>query len=167
MNADLVFDEEILRELVDEVGSVVAVDKGLFQDESMKLVVDQDGYIQNISKKIEQEKSYGCSIDVYKFDKQSTKVLKHEVVKIIEEEEDLNQWTEVLLDKVFSERLVYAKPLDIKGKKWYEIDNYEDLSKAEILFNEKLKLINKKKAFILDKDGTLTKIGRASCRERV
>jgi HAD superfamily hydrolase (TIGR01450 family) len=37
-----------------------------------------------------------------------------------------------------------------------DIDNYEDLYNAEILFNDKLALISQKKAFILDKDGTIT-----------
>ena len=154
MNADLVFDANIIKNLVDLKGSYVATDKGRFMEESMKVVVD-GGVISEISKKILEKDSYGCSIDIYKFDNNAVKILYQEIVKIIEIDEDLNQWTEVLLDKVFSEGLIIAAPMDIEGSRWFEIDNFDDLSKAEILFNEKIADLANKKAFILDKDGTI------------
>jgi HAD superfamily hydrolase (TIGR01450 family) len=155
MNADLVIDKEIISELVRIEGSAVAVDKGNYLEEAMKVVV-VDGIIKNISKKIAEGDAYGSSIDIYKFSAEATDVLRGYISKIIEDEKDLNQWTEVLLDRVFQQMLVIARPFDIGSRKWYEIDNLQDLSKAEILFNEKLLALKHKTTFILDKDGTIS-----------
>lgn len=155
MNADLVYDSQIMLDLVNHVGNAVAVDKDRYLEESMKITVNK-GFISSISKKVKESDAYGCSIDIYKFDKSSTDILKLEITQIIEQEKDLNQWTEVLLDKVFSSEKIKSKPMDIKKMPWYEIDNFEDLAAAEILFNKKLDTIKNRNCFILDKDGTLT-----------
>jgi HAD superfamily hydrolase (TIGR01450 family) len=155
MNADLVFDHTIIRDLIMIDGSAVAVDVGLYQEESMKVVIKNNS-IAGISKKIPQSDSYGCSIDIYKFDSIASDILHNEITRIIEVENDLNQWTEVLLDRVFENGSVDALAFDIGHRSWYEIDNFEDLAKAEILFNDKLKDLKLKKLFMIDKDGTLT-----------
>lgn len=155
MNADLVFDNSIIKSLVENDGNWIAVDKGRYMEESMKVIVNNNR-INKISKEVSREDSYGCSIDIYKFDHTATKILHNEIIRIIEEEEDLNQWTEVLLDNVFNEGLIVAHPMDIEGRNWFEIDNYDDLSNAELLFNKKLLTLSDKKAFILDKDGTIS-----------
>ena len=61
--------------------------------------------------------------------------------KIIEQEKDLNQWTEVMLNNLFESGKIEAKPLDIRNKKWFEIDNFEDLFQAAELFNVNLSRI--------------------------
>jgi HAD superfamily hydrolase (TIGR01450 family) len=155
MNADLVFDSDIIKGLINEKGTAVAVDVGRYMEESMKVVLG-DGTIRNISKKITKEASYGCSIDVYRISKEDAKFLSLEMEDIIENKKDKNQWTEVMLDNLFSSGKVMARPFDIKNMRWYEIDNYEDLSSAEMLFNDKLRDIKNKKIFFIDRDGTLT-----------
>jgi HAD superfamily hydrolase (TIGR01450 family) len=75
--------------------------------------------------------------------------------EIIENKRDLNQWTEVMLDNLFIKSKLKAYPFDIGRSKWFEIDNFDDLSKAEILFNKHLIKVSKKKIFFLDGDGTL------------
>jgi len=141
-------------QLLETEGSAVAVDKSNYLEEAMKVVV-VDGIIREISKKIGESEAYGSSIDIYKFTIEATDVLRCHINKIIEEEKDLNQWTEVLLDRVFKKMLVIAKPFDIGSKKWFEIDNLQDLANAEMLFNEKLPTLKNKTAFIIDKDGTI------------
>jgi HAD superfamily hydrolase (TIGR01450 family) len=155
MNADLVFDAEIIKGLIEQEGTCVAADKGNYIEESMKVIV-KNGIINNISKKISEKDAYGCSIDIYKIDKEDTKFLVSEMENIIEKQGDKNQWTEVMLDNLFSAGKIIAKPFNIDGKKWYEIDNYQDLSNAEIIFNESIKKIRDKKIFFIDRDGTLT-----------
>lgn len=155
MNADLVFDPSIISSLVEFSGSAIAVDKGNYLDEAMKVVVEHN-VVKNISKKICIEDSYGCSIDIYKFNSNACEVLNKEVVEIVEVEKDLNQWTEVLLDRVFANQKVVAVPMDIGDRKWFEIDNYTDLANAEILFNTELAGLKNKKLFILDRDGTVS-----------
>lgn len=155
MNADLIYDKQIMIDLVSCCGNAVAVDKGRYLEESMKITVEGN-YISSISKGINKEDAYGCSIDIYKFDISSAQTLKSEIVKIIEDEKDVNQWTEVLLNKVFHQNKILARPMEINTMRWYEIDNFDDLASAEILFNEKLFAFKNRNYYILDKDGTLT-----------
>lgn len=155
MNADLVFDNKILSELILEKTSSVAVDKGKYLEESMKVIVE-NSYIKGISKKISPQESYGCSIDVYKIVEKDLDLIKQEMHNIINVQKNRNQWTEVTLDNLFREGKLIAKPLNIKGKKWFEIDDFEDLGQAEILFNRNIDELKDKKVFFIDRDGTIT-----------
>lgn len=154
MNGDVVFDETIIRKLISENDSCVCVDRKVYAEESMKIVVE-DGFVRDISKAISPAKSYGVSIDVYKINKKDLSILNLNLQKIIEEEKEVNQWTEVLLQKLFRRGEVLAKPLDIGGSKWIEIDTHDDLNEAEKIFNKKLHSLNNKKVFFIDGDGTL------------
>lgn len=156
MNADLVYGSNVIRDLLKQKTSSVAVDVGNFIDESMKIIVDNKNKIISISKKIAESKAYGSSIDVYKINKSDCDTIKNEMKRIIEEKKDLNQWTEVMLDNLFQARKLIASPCDIGSEKWFEIDNFEDLAKAEILFNDEIKSLRDKKIFFIDRDGTLT-----------
>lgn len=136
MNADLIYDKEIISKLKTQNGSCVAVDKGQYNEESMKIIV-KDNFVKSISKKIAPEEAYGCSIDVYKICKEDLKKIEYEMKKIIEDQKDLNQWTELMLDNLFKTDILKAKPLDITSHKWFEIDDHNDLKKAEELFKNK------------------------------
>jgi len=155
MNADLFFDEEVITNLIGASGTAFAVDVGRYMEESMK-VSTKDNVITNISKTIPPETAYGCSIDVYRFSDQDTKILATEMVQIIESENDRNQWTEVLLDRLCSSGRITPKVCPINKARWFEIDNFDDLAAAEILFNSKLSDLSSKKIFFIDRDGTLT-----------
>ena len=97
--------------------------------------------IASISKKIGKDDSCGSSIDVYKIIKRDIPSLINEMERSIIEENDKNQWTEVMLDNLFKKKALISEPLDISGKKWFEIDDYDDLSKAELMFNRTLSSI--------------------------
>jgi HAD superfamily hydrolase (TIGR01450 family) len=156
MNGDVIFDSKIIYDMCGKKDSVVAVDKGKYLKESMKIKVDKNGFISDISKIINKDDSFGCSIDLYKFKKNDLKIIKKEIKKIIEKEKNLKLWTEVLLQRLFNSARLHAKALDIKNKKWWEIDDFDDLEIAEKIFNEKIKEIKRKRMFFIDKDGTLT-----------
>jgi HAD superfamily hydrolase (TIGR01450 family) len=155
MNADLVYDKNIITDLIKQKSTCIAVDKDNYLEESMKLKVENN-IVKRISKKITEKESYGSSIDIYKINFSDLNEIINEMKKIIEIKKDRNQWTEVMLDNLFKKEKIKAKPLDINNKKWYEIDNFEDLQKAEILFNNKIKDIKEKKIFFVDRDGTLS-----------
>jgi len=159
MNADLVFDDSVIGGLANLKGTAVAVDTHSYFEESMKVIVKNSNII-HISKKIDQRDAFGCSIDVYRLGRQDLKILNQELIRIIENENDRNQWTEVLLDQLFQSGKVKAAPYKIGKAKWFEIDNYDDLAQAEILFNPHLPELSKRQVFFLDKDGTLTRDSR-------
>lgn len=155
MNADIVFDSVIIEKLVSTPSSRICIDTEQYIEESMKVVVRQDGTIKNISKKILEKDSFGCSIDIYKFLLDDVVILREKLIEVIEIDNHINEWTESLLDLLMSEKKILVRPLNIRGAKWYEIDNYDDLFEAEKLFNPYLKQLSDKKTFILDMDGTI------------
>ena len=155
MNADLIFDASIVKELAAKDRTCVAVDKGRYIEESMKIAVEEN-IIRSISKKIPIEEAYGSSIDIYKILKKDIAVIIREMKSIIELRNDRTQWTEVMLDNLFQSGELIAHPFDIENKKWVEIDDFNDLSLAEMMFNLKAEDIKSKKVFFFDRDGTLS-----------
>jgi len=156
MNADLVFDPIVIRKLINQQGTLVAVDVGTYNEESMKLDIRENGTIKEISKKIEPDRCFGSSIDVYKICASDVDVFLKRLEYYIEVKNEKKQWTEVLLNDLFSSGIISALPCNINPSRWFEIDNYEDLAKAEILFNSKLNELQNRKLFFIDRDGTLT-----------
>lgn len=155
INGDVIIEPEIVQGILNQSGSSVAVDVGIYNEESMKITVDNKNIITGISKKITEKKSYGTSIDLYKIDKKDINLIKSEMDKIILNKGDRNQWTEVMLDNLFSNKKICARPYDINKAKWFEIDDFNDLAKAEILFNKELSTLKNKKMYFIDGDGTL------------
>lgn len=132
MNADVFYDESVISELASRrYKNSIVVEKGVYNVESMKVRFN-NGHISEISKKIPKEKAYGVSIDVYKFSAQGSKVFFEKVIEYIELRKELNHWTEVALNEILSE--VTFIPCPLKGR-WMEIDNYDDLKKAECIFS--------------------------------
>lgn len=132
MNADVYFDSEIIGGLIQgDNQSKIACDRSCFIEESMKITI-ADGKINHISKKISPEEYYAVSIDVYRISKKDSRTLFKEVEDTVVDRKDENSWTEVALDNIFE----YSnfKPYVIKGR-WFEIDTYDDLYKAEKIFN--------------------------------
>lgn len=135
MNADVFFDEIIITELIKtDYGNAIVVEQGEYNEESMKVKVS-DGKIVGISKEIDKDDAFGVSIDVYKFNNTGSKQFFNKIIDYIENKKELNHWTEVALNEV----LLTDKfePCPLKGR-WMEIDNHEDLRKAESKFNDKI-----------------------------
>lgn len=155
MNADLKFDAGVIPLLRTQQGTAFAVDRGRYIEESMKVVV-RDARVCAIAKTIKPEESYGCSIDVYKIAAADGPLLIEEMRRIIEGEGNRNQWTELMLHRLCADGRLAVVPTNIGALRWYEIDNFEDLAVAEMLFAEHLDELRRRSVFFLDRDGTLT-----------
>ena len=136
MNADVYYDSNIIAGMLQGDNlSKIACDRSQYLEESMKITLDGDK-INHISKKISEADHYAVSIDVYRISAEDSKVLFKEVEDTIEGRKDENSWTEVALDNIFPK--TSFKPYAIEGR-WFEIDNHDDLHKAEeILKGDKL-----------------------------
>lgn len=131
MNADVFYDSEIISELLNsKYENAIVVEERLHNEESMK-VRCINGRITEISKSISKNNAYGVSIDVYKLSDLGSVVLFDKMAEYIEEKKELNKWTEVALNDIMSE--IIFTPCPLKGR-WMEIDNHEDLRKAESIF---------------------------------
>lgn len=131
MNSDVYFDATIIKGMIEgENLSKIACDRSDYMEESMKITLDGDT-INHISKKITNEDHFAVSIDVYRISKEDSLTLFKEVEDIIIGRKDENSWTEVALDNIFKD--ANFKPYVISGR-WFEIDNHDDLNKAEEIF---------------------------------
>ncbi len=154
MNADVVFDPTIVRDLATTPHNSICVEVGTYAEESMK-VIEQDGRLVSISKAIKPEEALGVSIDVYRFTPDGTEVLLSEVAEIIESNGNRNEWTELALDRLMARGSLEMKAFDIQKRIWYEIDNLEDLWSAEAVFGRSEFDWSSVKVAFVDMDGTL------------
>lgn len=131
MNSDVYFDSNIIEGMLQgENKSKIACDKSCYMEESMKITLNGEK-INHISKKITPEEYYAVSIDVYRISTDDSKTLFKEVEDTIIGRKNENSWTEVALDNIFKD--ANFSPYVIDGR-WFEIDNHEDLHKAEDIF---------------------------------
>jgi HAD superfamily hydrolase (TIGR01450 family) len=154
-NGDVVFDSLIIKELLNkESKDLIVCDKNSYNLESMKVTTNIKGFITDISKSISRDVAYGNSIDVYKISKTTSLKLFSYLKEYIEYNKNLKEWTEVALQKMIKSGDWQVVPFDIKGKKWMEIDNIDDLLEAEKKFS-KIYTLKDKEVFFLDLDGTI------------
>jgi HAD superfamily hydrolase (TIGR01450 family) len=156
-NADLSIDSSIVKKLLEhESENAIVVDTSIFNVESMKISLNNNGYISDIAKNIQEDKSFACSTDFYKFSKSAGKVFFEEITRIIEEEENLKDWTEVAMQRLFQEeKLSDFEPCNIAGLDWVEIDNYEDLALSDRVFSKLDQTMNNIDNILCDLDGTI------------
>lgn len=133
MNADVFFEEMIIKELLeDKRENLIVCDNGNYLEESMKIVLDKNEHnILKISKQISKEESYGTTIDVYKLSSSASEKFFSIINNFIIEKKELNLWTEVAVQELLKQEKFYSKDIDFK---WVEIDNLEDLEQAKKLF---------------------------------
>ncbi len=156
INGDVAIDTEIVTEIVNNPKKdLIAVEKGSYNEESMKVVVNANNEIIDISKQIQKSDAWGNSIDLYKFSKESSQILFDEAERIIVQNKNLNEWTEVAIQRLLQNKKLITHPFDIMNKKWVEIDNYDDLALADKIFSEFDRSLKSKKIVFIDLDGTV------------
>lgn len=157
INGDIIFDKEILEDILANNSNQIAVDIGQYNDESMKVVIDNKNRIIQISKKIPATQAFGVSIDLYSFNKKTWCEFSLLISNMLVETSSRNHWTEHALQVFFNQSDYVFVPTDIKKRFWFEIDTIEDLKEAErlFIFFKKTEALINKKLFIFDLDGTL------------
>lgn len=134
MNADVFFDSSVIHTLLNhDAENSIVTDIDHYLEESMK-VVERKGRIIKISKSVTENLALGSSIDVYKFSPRAGERFFAKCAEYIEGKKNLKLWSEVALNDILLEIEFKACPLN---GKWYEIDNHNDLLKAEELFKGK------------------------------
>jgi choline kinase len=135
LNGDCAYDDDVIDAVVASSAptSEVVADCGTYMEESMKVTLGINGYINGIAKTITEADSYATSVDLYRLVPGDKEALLRKAQSIFDNA-GLNTWTEVALAECFADGSITAIPLDISGKRWYEIDTLEDLSAAQQLF---------------------------------
>ena len=151
-NGDVMYSGEIVRQMIACGGAdAIGVQVGNYNDEAMKVVMDEIGTLNDISKKIDSNLALGTSIDLYKISAEGSVKLFATIEELLKANQ--NNWTEVALQQLMHNRQIAFYPVDIKGNKWYEIDNLDDYFNAVKMFAP-FDIFKKKKAFF-DLDGTV------------
>jgi choline kinase len=132
-DGDLVLDPEILRMLATCPTSALAVDQSSqLDEEAMKFALSEDGSVTALSKEVNVSEAKGESIGM-------CVIQVADVPRVLEELEQLvkhNEWNEYY-ERAFIELIGKGWRLgvcDIGGRKWVEIDDHQDLQRAETSF---------------------------------
>lgn len=132
INADCVYEDAIVNEMLFSQGNLIAVDTSQFSEESMKVTVNGNGFVTAMAKSIPEGEGNHVSMDIYTFNQEFKQRLLNLTNEVIEGG-DLNSWTEVALH-MLSQQEQNIGVADFSGMKWMEIDDHSDLKKAEQIF---------------------------------
>ena len=139
LEADLVFDEDIIKELIeDKKENVVAISNYRPNMEGTVVTIEEKKeIIEKFCKSTEIERNdvYYKTINIYKFNK---KFLKEKYIPLLEEyirDNKFNEYYEKVLEQLVQEKTNLNYKM-FKKEKWYEIDNEEDLKNAKKMFEE-------------------------------
>ncbi|EHZ2845107.1 phosphocholine cytidylyltransferase family protein [Vibrio vulnificus] len=130
VNADCIYEESIVHTMLESEFSCIATDSSEYFDENMKVNV-VDGRVSEISKELPDIDGIFTSIDIYNFIKKDVNILL-EFMRGYHSRGDLQKWNEVAINDMVKVSAVAT--LDFNGKRWMEVDNHDDLAKAEDLF---------------------------------
>ena len=123
----------------------------VFDEESMKFCQEQ-GFVNQLSKTVPVEKSDGVGSDLYWFSKNDTKIIEQFATNL-HLTGDKNQWVEFALDSLARTGELQLVAREV-GNQWVEIDNSDDLARAEEL-SRGVPDLRDFQNLILDLDGTL------------
>jgi L-glutamine-phosphate cytidylyltransferase len=136
VNGDCIYSDSIVSAMTSAVGDWIGVDSGHWSEESMKVRVEGER-IRDISKTIPSQPGCFSSIDFYNFSAESSARLLA-VMESFHARGDVEQWTEVAIRELVASAPALVRPLDISGEPWVEIDDLNDLDRANALWGERV-----------------------------
>ena len=150
LESDLLFEEEILSKLIkDERKSLAVVDKyQAWMDGTAVTLSKNDDILGFYGKKafrFQDVEKYYKTVNIYKFSKEFSSSVYIPFLEAYSKAMGDNEYYESVLRVVLMLEDQELKALKLNGEKWYEIDDVQDKSNAQIIFSkdkkEKLKLI--------------------------
>ncbi|MEC4727908.1 phosphocholine cytidylyltransferase family protein [Shewanella sp. D64] len=135
-DADVVFDIEILKNLIDsEYTTCLCVDKNInLEAEEIKVIVDENGHVIKASKEVNPNDAVGESIGIEKISNETAQLLFAELKEMMKDKTNHQQYYEAGYERLIAKNVIF-NVLDITGLKWTEIDTIEDFATAERIFN--------------------------------
>lgn len=133
-DADVVFEIEILKRLLESKNSALCIDRNIrLETEEVKVITTSRMRVLEVGKKITPTLAHGESIGIEKLDKKATSVLFSELEDLLK---DKSNWQEYYDDcyTALVKKGIIMEAVDITGLKWVEIDNHRDLEAAERIF---------------------------------
>jgi histidinol-phosphate/aromatic aminotransferase/cobyric acid decarboxylase-like protein/GTP:adenosylcobinamide-phosphate guanylyltransferase len=153
LESDLLFEESILKELLDDDRENLAVvDKyQIWMDGTSVRLDDDDNIIGFYGKrdfKFQDVRDYYKTVNIYKFSKEFSQNIYVPFLEAYMKALGVNEYYETVIKVIADLEGTGLKALRLKGQKWYEIDDAQDKANAEILFaptaKRKLELIQRR-----------------------
>jgi len=150
LESDLIFEETILKRLLsDKRKSLAVVDKyQVWMDGTSAILDDNDDILNFFPENLfrfQDVKHYYKTVNIYKFSKEFLQSTYIPFLEAYTKSMGNNEYYESVLRVLTILDKHELKALRLNGEKWYEIDDLQDKTNAEIIFassaKEKLKLI--------------------------
>jgi choline kinase len=138
-DADVVFDAEILRRLIDsEHENCLCIDKNIQLDaEEIKVTIEGADKVVKVSKSVRPIDAVGESIGIEKINGHTGELLLAELQRNMLDVENHQNYYEDAYERLIAKAVPFHT-LDISGLRWTEIDTHEDLAMAENIFRPSL-----------------------------
>jgi len=153
LESDLLFEESILRRLLeDERPSLAVVDKYQAWMDGTSVTLDEEDHILNFfpksSFRFQDVDEYYKTVNIYKFSKNFSNKIYIPFLEAYSKAMGDNEYYESVLRVLTILDRHELRAMRLHGEKWYEIDDVQDKANAEIIFarnaKEKLALIQKR-----------------------
>ena len=150
-DADVVFENTILRRLIDSGSSnVLCIDRNIaLADEEVKVITDEQTGVIEIGKSVDPETALGESIGIEKISAETGKLLFAELRKMMENKAHAQDYYEAAYARLIEDGAQF-NAMDITGLKWTEIDTAEDFDAANAMFGSPVQTISRGQQRVLD-----------------
>ena len=131
-DADVVFDKEILRRLIEcEYEDCLCIDKNINLDtEEIKVIIDDQNRVVKANKTVDPKDAVGESIGIEKIAGETALLLLAELRTMMEDGKEHQEYYESAYERLIGKDVPFYA-LDISGLQWTEIDTREDFITAE------------------------------------
>ena len=137
MDSDILFDPQILPEVLKQPGSVLALNRHELGEEEIKVILDADGRVVEISKVCSIEKAIGESVGIEKMTADYSKALFKELEQMIEGEGLIDVFYERAFERLIPQGHTF-RIVDTTDFFSIELDTVEDFENAQKLIPAEL-----------------------------
>jgi len=150
-DADVVFDTQILRRLVDsDLPNVLCIDRNIaLAEEEVKVIADDQMRLAEIGKSVDPKTALGESIGIEKISAVTGPLLFAELTKMMESAAHAQDYYEAAYARLVDKGVPFHA-LDITGLNWTEIDTLEDFAAANAMFVSPITTVSRGQQRALD-----------------
>jgi choline kinase len=137
LDSDILFDPQIIKVMLAEKKTALALNRHELGEEEIKVIVDSDNCVTEISKVCEISKAVGESVGIEKMNADYSEALFAELAQMIEKEQQINIFYERAFERLIAQGHQF-RIIDTTDYFSIELDTVEDFNKAKELIPQNL-----------------------------
>ncbi|MFX0547610.1 sugar phosphate nucleotidyltransferase [Roseovarius sp. S1116L3] len=151
LDADVVFDVKVLRNLIDKaLPNVLCIDRNIaLEDEEVKVVTDEAMQVLEIGKSVDPKSAIGESVGIEKISAKTAPILFAELTQMMESPAHHHDYYEAAYERLVAKGIAFHA-LDITGLNWTEIDTPSDFAIANAMFGTPVTTVSRGQQRALD-----------------